>query len=226
MSEASTDWLSVLDGHGTGLASGVLADPPSLDLILAELQHRFRNIVSVTQSIVNQTLRDGVSVEHARETLNQRLAAMGTAVDLLAQGKRERGSLGDTIRAALAVHAGLDARIRCEGPNIAIGGHAALTLALALHELGTNAVKYGALSVPHGAVDLLWTLVPDSGDPRLSLSWVERGGPVVTMPTREGFGSKLISKATARALDGHAELRFAPSGVTWLFEAPLSRLNS
>lgn len=214
------------DGDGASPRSieAMLADATPLDLVQSELRHRFRNIVAVTQSLVNQTLTDGVSIAEARDTLNRRLAAMGTAVDVLLRNDWKPGSLRDAMREALALHNGFSNRIRCDGPDVIVGSNAVLALTLAMHELGTNAIKYGALSTPNGSVDVFWKLIDGPPGVRLWMQWVERDGPPVEAPARKGFGSRLIASATARALGGEAELVYEPSGVTWLLVAPLDRI--
>lgn len=232
MAEIETQ-LSPLAAHavarnGDGVArpgDSTLADARPADLVASELRHRFRNVVAMTQSLVNQTLRDGVSITTARETLGQRLAAMSRAVDLLVETDWQHGSLRTTVREALVLHIGFHDRIRCGGPEVVIKGDAVLALTLALHELGTNAVKYGALSVPEGTVDLTWMIVDAEPSPELALRWTELDGPHVAPPTRRGFGSRLVSNATGRALGGEASLEFNPSGVTWSLRAPLDRIG-
>lgn len=202
----------------------MLNEAAPIDLVQSELRHRFRNIVAVTQSLVNQTLQDGLSIAQARETLSQRLAAMTVAIDLLLQNEWKAGSLRETVRDALALRDGYHHRIHCDGPDMDVGSSTVLALTLALHELGTNAIKYGALSSSDGIVDLFWKVIDGPPGPRLWMKWVERDGPAVEPPTRRGFGSRLISTATGRALGGESELDYSPHGVTWLLIAPLNRV--
>lgn len=197
---------------------------PLDDLVQSELRHRFRNIVAVTQSLVNQTLRDDVPIAQARDTLNQRLGAMGKALDLLLRNDWKPGLLSDTVREALALHDGYHNRIHCNGPEVSIGGNAVLALTLAMHELSTNAIKYGALSSPHGTVALSWKMIESKPAPQLWIQWAERDGPPVEQPAHKGFGSRLISGATGRALGGEVELDYAPSGLIWSLIAPLARI--
>lgn len=213
------------DGDGASPRSieAMPGEATALDLVLPELRHRFRNIVAVTQSLVNQTLRDDAPIAQVRDTLNQRLAAMATAVDLLLRNEWQPGSLRNTVRDALALQEGYRHRIRCDGPDMSVGSDAVLALTLALHELGTNAIKYGALSSPDGTVELFWKIIDGSPGARLWMQWVERDGPPVRPPASRGFGSRLVSTATGRALGGHAELAYDPQGVTWLLIAPLDR---
>lgn len=216
------------DAHAPGLDgrsfAGFDRKDDQEDVLRAELRHRFHNLVSVTQSMVMQTLRDGVDVAKARSALVERLTALNGAVDILLQRRWQPGSLRTTLCDGFARHGGYSDRILCEGPDIPIGAHAVMTLTLAMHELTTNAIKYGALSVPEGSVWLFWKIVAGDGGERFWLQWCERDGPAVKQPDRQGFGSRLVCTATGRSLDGEAELQFTPAGVTWLLIAPLERI--
>jgi len=202
----------------------MLASAEPRDLVRSEIRHRFRNIVSVTQSLVYQTLRDGVPIATARDILNERLAAMGTAIDLLLQNDWKPAPLRATVREALAHHSACHARIRCDGPDIRIDSNAVLMLTLALHELGTNAIKHGALSVPDGGVDLVWGTLDTPGGAEMWMQWVEHDGPRVTPPERRGFGVHLLTDGTARALGGKVVLDYKPEGVTWRLQAPIDQI--
>lgn len=195
-------------------------------IVQFELRHRFRNIVAVTQSLVGQTLRPGTALEDARERLTERLAAMGAAVDLLLGAEWEPSPLDAIVRASLAHYADHRERIHCRGPDVMIGSNAVISLTLALHELETNAIKYGALSVPDGRVALAWSLVGSEEEPKLWLQWCEHGGPAVSPPTRQGFGTRLISGAIGRFLSAEIQLEYTPAGVTWIMIAPLSAFSA
>lgn len=214
------------DGRSASTIETLLADATSLDLVQSEVRHRFRNIVSITQSLVNQTLRDGVTMPEARDSLNRRLNAMGTAIDLLLRNDWRPGSFREVVGKALASHDGYHDRIHCDGPELMAGSNAVLALTLALHELGTNAIKHGALSAPTGAVNVFWKVIDGLPGPKLWMQWNEHGGPPVAQPSGSGFGSRLVSKATARALGGEADLDFSPSGLSWTLIAPLDRISA
>ncbi len=195
-------------------------------IVQFELRHRLRNIVAVTQSLVSQTLRPGAPIEDARERLTERLAAMGAGVDLLLGAEWEQSPLDAIVRASLAHYADHRERIHCKGSNVMIGSNAVISLTLALHELETNAIKYGALSVPDGRVDLAWSLVGSENEPKLWLQWCEHDGPTVSPPTRQGFGTRLISGAISRFLRAEVQLEYTPGGVTWIMIAPLSAISA
>jgi len=195
-----------------------------VEVLHAELQHRFRNLVAITQSMITQTLRDGVDVAQARATLVTRLASLNSAIEVLLQRSWQPGSLRATLCDGFARHNGFGDRISCDGPDLMIGANAVTAITLAMHELATNAIKYGALSVPDGSVQLFWKIIGTDGQQRLWLQWSEVNGPTVEPPSRQGFGARLVCSATARTLGGQAELEFAPTGVTWLLVAPLERI--
>jgi two-component sensor histidine kinase len=132
----------------------------------------------------------------------------------------------EVVEGAIAAHRSSRQRIRLNGPKIDLGTKAALALTLALHELCTNAQKYGALSNDTGSVTVDWSVTGGASDARFSLVWRERGGPPVSPPTRKGFGSRLIAETIGTDFQGRANLVFDPGGVIWTLEAPLAPLKS
>lgn len=163
---------------GSPMTVGTMLTEASMPgVVQSELQHCFVNMISVAQSLVDQTLKDGASLEEARKTLKRRLAAMGKAFDLLFRNDWHEGSLRETVRNALSLHTNFHERIPCDGPELALGSNAVLTLTLALHKLGTNAIKYGALSELNGSVDLFWKIIDGPSCRRLWMQWVEHDGP-------------------------------------------------
>ncbi len=225
-------WLSVwglveFEGQGTNRkpvaiagASRDLSERKQAEelqrLLGNELNHRVKNTLATVQSIVNQTLRGAVDTEAARTTLNARIVALAGAHDLLTDRSWAGADLADL--AARAVAPFVSGQIALVGPSVDVPPGQALALSLALHELATNAAKYGALSRPEGRVELRWQV--QAG--RLNLSWRESGGPPVVPPTRQGFGSRLIEHALSRDLDGKTRLEFAPEGVRCSIMAALA----
>jgi len=185
-----------------------------------ELRHRFKNMVAIAQALVSQTLKEGVPIAQARRLLNERLAAMAGAVDLLASGNWQDGSLKDTISTALRLSGAANGRIHCAGPELRLGRKAVMSLTLALHELQTNAIKYGALATPEGSVQLFWKIIPDAAGDRFWMQWAERDGPAVVEPQKSGFGTRLITDVTAGAFEGEVALDYGPAGLTWILSAP------
>ncbi|GJE44585.1 sensor histidine kinase [Methylobacterium soli] len=192
-----------------------------------ELSHRMKNVLAMVQAIATQTMRNAVDLDAARDALAARLIAMSKAHDLLLTGVRESASLEAVIRGALAIHddAQVD-RLRMEGPSIHVGARAALSLALIVHELATNAGKYGALSTAAGHVRVTWAIDADGPEPIVRLRWIERDGPPVTPPSRRGFGSRLIERGLAGAFGGEARLSYEPEGAVCELTAPLAALGA
>jgi PAS domain S-box-containing protein len=195
-------------------------------LLANELSHRVKNMLATLQAIVSQTLRSAGSLEEAGETLSGRIKSMGAATDMLINEQRESASMHELVDRALApFRSDADDRFRVNGPSIPIPPRIAVGLALALHELSTNAAKYGALSTPGGRVDLSWKVAEESKASRLYVCWEEVGGPPVVPPTRTGFGSKLIERVLASEINGTVELDYRPSGVVFTAIAPMPDPN-
>jgi len=191
-------------------------------LLMAELGHRVRNSLTLVQALVSQTLREETSVENAREALTARIAALGQSHAILIDERWSGANLKQVVDGAIGLHGARTAsdRFKVTGPSVRLGPRQMLAMSMALHELGTNAAKYGALSVPTGRVEISWTTRRSNGR-CLHLQWRELGGPTVLPPTRRGFGSKLIERALKEALDGEVTLAFEPGGVTCTVQAHL-----
>jgi PAS domain S-box-containing protein len=191
-------------------------------LMLAELNHRVKNTLATVQSIAAQTLR-GVDPA-ARRALEGRLLALAAAHDVLTREAWSGAALDEVVGGALAPHGGVaGGRFRLEGPLLRLAPRAALALAMGLHELATNALKYGALSTPSGHVALRWD-VSEGPDPVFRLTWTEHGGPPVQPAPRRGFGARLLERSLAQDLGGTARLDFAPGGLSCTLEAPLAAI--
>lgn len=184
----------------------------------AEIAHRMKNTLAMVQAIATQTLK-GVSERDAVAAFSQRISAMGMAHDQLLQQDWEAASLLSVVRPMIELH-GDGGRIVASGPDIELGPKATVSISLLLHELATNATKYGALSAPTGRVNLSWTVDDGGAEPTLELIWVESGGPVVSEPTRRSFGSRLIKMGLLG--DGGAEKQWPPSGLVARFEATMA----
>jgi two-component sensor histidine kinase len=175
-------------------------------LLANELNHRVKNSLATVQSITNQTLRAATDLECARDALEQRIVSLARAHDLLTDRSWSGADLRDVVHKAMEPFP--PDRLCLAGGSHEVLPELALSLSLALHELATNAAKYGALSSPDGRVEIRWNRHDDT----LSLTWRELGGPAVSPPTRRGFGSRLL-EASLRDLGGHSRLEFAPDGV-------------
>ncbi|TXM70011.1 GAF domain-containing protein [Methylobacterium sp. WL69] len=191
------------------------------DLVNHELSHRMRNLLAMVQSIATQTLRNATHVDEAKDVLAGRLVALGRAHDLLMGAALTSTRIEPVVRGALHVHEDGRDRFRIAGPEIEIGADRAVSLALMLHELATNAAKYGALSNAAGHVDLTWEIL-DGAEPRLRLAWIEVGGPPVAPPTRKGFGSRFIERGLASQVGGSLSLDYRREGVACILVAPLA----
>jgi PAS domain S-box-containing protein len=188
--------------------------------LINELNHRVKNTLSTVQSIVTLTLRDAASALHAREALEDRLMALSRAHDVLTRESWEGAELSEIVAQAVAPYQTSDApRIRIDGEPVRLSPRLALAIAMALQELTTNAVKYGALSDVDGKLDITWTIVGLD----LRLVWRERDGPPVTPPKRRGFGSRLIERSLAADFKGGSEIEFAPTGVVCVINAQVDR---
>jgi two-component sensor histidine kinase len=196
-------------------------------LLTNELQHRVKNTLALVQAIASQTFRNATDIDATREAFAARLISLGRAHDILTQSSWTAAPIAEVIEGALSVHrhAGT-ARIRIMGPNVLMGAKPALSLALAMHELATNAAKYGALSNDTGVVELRWHVVHEAEEPRFCLTWSEQGGPpVLAPPTRKGFGSRLIERSFAAEVGGDVKLTYAPTGLVCRLEAPLASMQ-
>jgi PAS domain S-box-containing protein len=191
-------------------------------LLNHELGHRLKNTLAMVQAIANQTLRRAASVPEARMALESRLIALGTAQDVLTTTKWESAELDAIVRNALIPH-GLDSgRFEIGGPVLQLSSRCALALSLALHELATNATKYGALSVEEGQVSVAWEVQEET----VHFHWQERGGPPVMVPLQTGFGTVLIERSLAGYFKGTARIEYLPEGVKFDLAGPITRSRS
>jgi two-component sensor histidine kinase len=191
-------------------------------LLINELNHRVKNTLASVQGIAFQTLRGEVSLVEARARFEARLMALSGAHNLLTEENWGGASLDRVVSDSIEHLTGEAGRFDVEGEPLRLVPRAALALAMALHELGTNAVKYGALSAEGGRVSIDWT---QTGD-RLHLIWRECGGPPVEPPSRRGFGSRLIERGLAADLGGTAALRFDPAGLRCDIQASLAAIQA
>ncbi len=190
-------------------------------LLSGELAHRVKNILAIVQSIANQTLTESTSVKKALQDFSVRLNALAHAQDILTQGATSSADLKQIVESSLDIHDKTKKRFIISGPPISLSPPTALSMALALHELSTNAVKYGALSSKNGIVEINWTFDRDE----FHFSWREKDGPTVSQPTKLSFGSKLIKRLLPARFNGHAELNYAPEGFSFELKAPRTAEN-
>lgn len=189
-------------------------------LLNEELAHRIKNTLSVVQALAQQTLNK-VEDQEAVRSFGKRLTALAAAHDVLTRDQWSSAGLGDVAKVALATFG--EDRFLLSGPEVIIGPRATLSLSLMLHELATNAAKYGALTAPDGKVAVSWTVTGDQEKDMLRLCWSERGGPPAMEPTRKGFGSRLIRMGLTGS--GGVTLSYGPEGLTVEATAPLYQVQ-
>ena len=193
-------------------------------LILEELHHRIKNTLATVAAIVSQSLRNLQGVEHAQHAIEGRLLALGRAHDLLLQAKWSSADLGTVVRSAIEAFDNPDeSKFSISGPDIRMTSGAVIAVAMTLNELCTNTTKFGALSVPEGRVDLVWTV--DQQTQRLHLTWTEKNGPVVQAPVKRSFGTRLI-ETLGKQLRGDVQLTYASTGFSYTFDVPIAALSS
>ncbi len=188
-------------------------------LLMREVSHRSKNLLTVVQVIARQTARH--SPHQFIETLNERLRALAANQDLLVHNDWQRVALTDLVRSQLTHFEAVAHRIQLSGPPIMVPPDAAQALGMALHELATNAAKHGSLSTETGRVEICWAVEED----RFRISWQERGGPPVTPPDRTGFGTTVLQHLTASSMSGEVSLSYGESGLGWELRCPLSKLE-
>jgi two-component sensor histidine kinase len=182
------------------------------DLLIEELNHRVKNTLAILQAIAMQTFRGATRAE--REKFEGRLGALAEAHNLLSKEKWQGSELQDVIRQVLQPYLIAGAgRIKMFGPKVALTPRRALVLSMIVHEIATNAAKYGALSNDGGTVALDWEVLREESGPKLRLIWTEMGGPPVTAPVQRGFGSRMIERSARDQLGGAATVDFLPRGV-------------
>jgi PAS domain S-box-containing protein len=189
------------------------------DLLVAELSHRVKNTLATVISIAHQSFSRGPSIEDARRSFDGRIRALAQTHGRLAEGNWSGASLETMVDDELAPYRREDGgNVQISGPRITLSPKHAVVLGMALHELATNAAKYGALSNKSGVVEAAWTLAAPA---ELHIHWKESGGPAVVPPRRSGFGRLLLERALASDLQGSVELNFAPAGLTCQITVPL-----
>lgn len=197
----------------------------SLKLINGELKHRVKNTLAVLGAVASQTFRDASSKADL-EKYQARIAAFARAHDLLTSANWAAAPLRDVIGAALGPYRIGEGRFDVSGPDIVIKSRQAFALSLAIHELATNALKYGALRAANGRVSIKWSFENLAGEPQFVLTWRESGGPPVSAAPGEGFGSRLISRALHGDFGGTVEVSYEPTGLVCCLTAPAVNLQT
>jgi two-component sensor histidine kinase len=198
-----------------------------LRMLMRELTHRSKNLLAVIQGMARQTARHAKSTEAFLELFNARLQALATSHDLLVQEGWHSASLGELIRSQLGHYFDRRAsQFSLDGPHVLLKPEATQSLGLALHELATNAAKYGALSTPDGRVAIKWARTQEGEGAGVEILWTESGGPAVTSPQQRGFGSLVIERNLARSVEANVDLTFMSEGVRCRILIPREHLFS
>lgn len=189
-------------------------------LLLSELNHRVKNTLTVVQGLAHQTFKGGTVPRELLRSFDGRLAALAAAHNVLMKQTWEATPISHAVEAALTPFQTAERRISVNGPAVLLTPSTTVTLTLALHELATNAAKYGALSNDGGKIDLRWTADAEL----LTIAWREYDGPTVATPERSGFGTRLLERGVARDLNGAVTIDFHPTGLICTITAPLARV--
>jgi two-component sensor histidine kinase len=193
-------------------------------LILEELHHRIKNTLATVSAIASQSLRNVPGAEHAQHAIEGRLLALGRAHDLLLQARWTSADLAKILRGATEAFDNPEVpKFTIMGPDVRMTSGAVIAIAMTLNELCTNTTKFGALSVPAGRVDIVWTVDPNTQ--RLHLEWTEKNGPAVQAPDKRSFGTRLV-ETLGRQLKGNVDLKYEPSGFVYVFDVPLASLTA
>ncbi len=194
--------------------------------LMRELTHRSKNLLAVINAMARQTVRSADSLPDFEKRFSSRIQGLAASHDLLVNQDWAAASLRELVSKHIQIFAeNVDSRLDISGPNVYVGVEAAQTIGLALHELATNSVKYGALSRPGGKIVVDWSYeAMDDGRRGVRVSWEERGGPPVTRPTRTGFGHVVAQSMVAQSLNGEVTMDYAPTGLIWILKFPAAHL--
>ncbi|MGZ8387368.1 MAG: HWE histidine kinase domain-containing protein [Rhodoplanes sp.] len=226
---ALTEWSVEGRRYFTGIMRDITARKERerhIRLIMGELSHRTKNVLAVVQAMAWQTSRTTTDAKEFQERLSQRVDGLGRSIDLLVRREWEGVDLEDLIRDQLEPfldHA--DARLELSGPSLVLKPNGAQDLGLVLHELATNASKYGALSTPNGRILVDWSvMIGPNAAAIFQMSWKEQGGPPVETPTRIGFGATVIREMMTKTHKGKVSSDFVPEGFMWRLEMEAQRI--
>lgn len=194
--------------------------------LMREVTHRSKNLLAIIQAMARQTVKDSLTAADFEERFSTRLRGLSFSHEILASQDWRGASLLELANGHLGpVIDKLGSRVKVTGPTIFVRPEAAQNIGLALNELGSNALKFGALSGAAGTVEVEWSIEADERGPKfLRLVWTESGGSTVSPPSRQGFGHRVVERVVARALDGDVNLAYAPSGLQWSLRIPTSHI--
>jgi two-component sensor histidine kinase len=215
-----------IDGTVAGMMDTVIETTQAVQARLAmetvngELAHRMRNMITVASAVADQSLRSAPGIPEARDALRRRFAAISNAQTVLTGNDGAEARVGDLVAQIFAQQAMRAEALAADGPVVVLQSRQVLALSLALNELMTNALKYGALSTEAGRIAVSWTLEPLERGHCFRFDWVEQGGPPVSAPTRIGLGSRLIARSLTDVLGGDTAVEYNPEGFRYHVRAP------
>ncbi len=193
-----------------------------LRFVLHELAHRTKNLLSVIQAMMRQTARRSDNLEEFQKNVGERLQGLARSIDLMTAENWGGVWMTQLVKSQMSTFLDSESRLELSGADLQLKPEAVQNLGMAIHELATNAVKYGALSASRGRISFEWEQEPDpAGETLLVMRWIEQGGPPVTPSERKGFGSMVIKAQVEAALRGQVELDHAPEGLRWTARVPL-----
>jgi PAS domain S-box-containing protein len=199
-----------------------------VQFLMHEISHRSKNLLMVIQSIARRTARTAGNMEDFQNRFERRLQGLAASHDVLVSMNWQGAPLAELVRQQLVPFVEIQgSRFEVAGPDVVVTAEAAQAIGLAIHELATNAIKYGALSEPAGRVSISWGFDGHAGTPPpLLLNWTEQGGPQVLPPSRKGFGHVVIGEMVERSLNGRVAVEFAVAGLKWSVSIPAINLVS
>ena len=220
----------VKDGHGNIIGASKIARDITerkqaqarQDMLTRELHHRTKNIFAVVQAVVLRSFAGKQTVEDAKTTAMKRLQSLANTHSLLIDKAWHGADIAEVVRTEMSPYTD---RVTIDGPTVILTAQAAQNFALALHELATNAAKYGALSTQTGEVRISWSVSETNGDGHFSFRWQERGGPPVTPPTTRGFGRVVLEQVMAEFFEPSPQIEFSPSGVSYGLSGSLAAIT-
>ena len=196
-----------------------------LTMIMRELAHRTKNLISIVLAMVRQSAKKAKTPQDLVAVTADRIVGLGQSIDLLTASEWRSVTLSDLIEGHLRNFGTIGSNIVLDGPEFKLGSDAVQNLGMAMHELATNASKYGALSVDTGRVSISWEIASGDTGERLVLTWQETGGPRVEAPEQTSFGTQILDRHISAALNGRTEIDYQPTGLIWVLHAPVSVLS-
>ena len=191
-------------------------------MLISEIQHRTKNLFAVVQSVVARSFAGKATVAEAQSAVMNRLASLGKTHLLLMDQEWQGAELAEIVQAEMNPFGN---RVLASGPSLVLSAKAAQNFSLALHELATNAAKYGSLSSTTGRVYITWTITETNGIPHLTFRWQERGGPPVVRPAQQGFGSAVLEQVMGEYFDDPPRIDFASGGLCYELSGSLASVS-